>query len=387
MPPKPRNNENTVYPKNWRVRERGSKFYILFRVPKAVRHLWGGKGEATLGIGDTLPAAEKEAYLNWAQRIACGDRPATMGQAFDRYEAEVVSLKSPASQKSNRYSLKRLRLGIPSHMLVTEFRTHHAHEYRNACAQYQSRKKANLDLEVLSHVFTKCLEWGSPNLIEHPIVGKMKKLTLPSRTRYVQDWELAEFLSVATPLQKAYVPLKQALGIDKSMMLRIQIPHIKAEGLEIEKRSKIRNNPKAKRKLYPFKDADGEDTGLRALLDAVKSWRADVLPRNVISPWLFCAARRRKRKDGSYVMPGDPLINENGEAGAFDQAWQESMARALANTKLAERFTEHDLCAKTASDAESDEEAARLRGHLNTATTAKVYRRKPVVVMPHKTEK
>jgi hypothetical protein len=379
--PKQRNIENAGYPRNWRARLRGSKHYILFRVPASARALWGDRKEVILGIGDTLAAAEKQAYQVWADKIVCGDIPLTMGQALERYEAEVVPKKAPATIRSNRYSMKRLRSVIPSAMPVIEFRTHHAYQYRDACAKKESPKKANLDLEVLSHVFTKCLEWGTPNLIEHPIRGKMEKISLASRTRYAEDWEVAEFLSVASEMLKVYVPLKYALGIDKSMMLTIQMSGLKPNGIEIEKRRKIKSNPKARKKFYPYEDADGNETGLKPLVDAVLAWRKKYL-KSTISPWLFCTTKRRLK-----VPAGVCFVKDDGRTSGFDTMWQKAMARALAQTKLEEKFTEHDLCAKSASDVETDEEAARLRGHLDVATTVKTYRRKSVTVLPVRPKK
>ena len=52
------------------------------------------------------------------------------------------------------------------------------------------------------------------------------------------------------------------------------------------------------------------------------------------------------------------------------------------NAKLEERFYKRDLRAKTASDVESAEHAAKLLQHHSTATTNRVYRRKPEIVIP-----
>jgi hypothetical protein len=378
MPPKQRNDENTPYPKNWRARQRGKKWYILFRVPKAVRDKWGGVSEATLGIGETLAAAEKQAFKLWSDKIVCDGIPMAFGEAFDRYEAEVVPTKAPKTQKSNRRSLGRLRLGIDKNMAIIDFRTHHAFAYRDVIAKEYSAKYANLDLEVLSHVITKCFEWGTPDLVEHPMTGgKITKLYIPPRDRYVEDWEVGEFLSVAGAMLKVYVPLKYALGIDKSMMLTIPMTGLKPNGVEIEKRRKTKNSSaKVKKKFYPYQDDDGNDTGLKALVDDVLAWRKKAL-KSTISRWLFCTTRRKKD-----VPAGSCFVKEDSDTTGFDSIWQRTMRKALAETELKVRFTEHDLCAKSSSDVETDEEAARLRGHTNVATTIKAYRRKPVKVFP-----
>jgi integrase len=62
--------------------------------------------------------------------------------------------------------------------------------------------------------------------------------------------------------------------------------------------------------------------------------------------------------------------------------WQRFMARLLKDTKISERFTEHDLRGKAGSDAESLERAQQLLGHADSKITAKTYRRKPQLVKP-----
>lgn len=62
--------------------------------------------------------------------------------------------------------------------------------------------------------------------------------------------------------------------------------------------------------------------------------------------------------------------------------WQRFMARLLSETKIKDRFTEHDLRAKCASDAESLERARQLLGHAGAQITERVYRAKPETVRP-----
>jgi len=58
------------------------------------------------------------------------------------------------------------------------------------------------------------------------------------------------------------------------------------------------------------------------------------------------------------------------------------MARVLKETEVKERFTEHDLWAKVASDAESLERAKQLMTHSDAKMTERVYRRKPERIKP-----
>lgn len=75
---------------------------------------------------------------------------------------------------------------------------------------------------------------------------------------------------------------------------------------------------------------------------------------------------------------GKGYFNEaTGLCNGWDSIWQRFMDRILAETKVQERFTEHDLRAKVGSDAASLEKARALLQHADARTTARVYRRKP----------
>jgi hypothetical protein len=91
--------------------------------------------------------------------------------------------------------------------------------------------------------------------------------------------------------------------------------------------------------------------------------------------WIFCTTQ------------GQPHIKEDGNTSGFDSQWQRTMKKNLESSEQQESFTEHDLCAKAASDVETVEEAVKMRGHMATATTKKVYRRKPNIVMPFNSKK
>lgn len=368
-----RRNENSPYPKNWRIRKRGKdgQYIITYRAPKSVRHLWDNKVEPLLGKGKTKSEAEKNAYLEWAKRIQSDVTPYTMSQLFDKYTAEVIPTKGDATQKSNIASIKRLR-AVHGDLPVSAYETHMAYQYKESCAAQISKKTANLDLEVLSHCFTKAFEWGVP-ITEHPMKGKVTKFSLPPRDRYVTDEELKALLSVANPMLKAYIPLKYATGKDKSMLLRIKMTDISDDGLSFPKREKIKKSANAKASFMPFFDSEGNSTGLKELIDDVKAWRKEHL--KISSMWLFCTSQ------------GQPYIKEDGKTSGFNSIWQRAMKKALEETSLEEKFTEHDLCSKTASDVKTVEEAARLRGHTNTRTTQQTYRVKPEIVLPLRKEK
>jgi integrase len=90
-----------------------------------------------------------------------------------------------------------------------------------------------------------------------------------------------------------------------------------------------------------------------------------------IAPWLFCT----KRGEGYFA-------EETGKPAGWNSMWKRFMKRLLTETKITERFTEHDLRAKCASDAESLGRAQQLLGHADSKITERVYRRKPEVARP-----
>jgi len=62
--------------------------------------------------------------------------------------------------------------------------------------------------------------------------------------------------------------------------------------------------------------------------------------------------------------------------------WSNFVERVLEETDIKDRFTEHDLRAKCASDAETLEHAQQLLSHADKRTTQRIYRRKVERVKP-----
>ena len=91
-----------------------------------------------------------------------------------------------------------------------------------------------------------------------------------------------------------------------------------------------------------------------------------------IAPWLFCA----NTGDGYFDEETGPPRRVELHVAALHGAV------AARDSKITERFTEHDLRAKCASDAESLGRAQQLLGHADSKITERVYRRKPETVRP-----
>lgn len=342
MSPKPRNQENKPLPQRWRFKH--GAFY--YRVPKGLEHQWDNKTEFRLG------KTQVEAFKEWASRIEYFENAKTINDLLERYQIEEVPKKAPKTQESYLACIKKLR-PVFGHMLITSLKTVHVFKYRDKRSK-QAPTATNHEVALLSHAYSKAIEWGLAE--ENPIKGKVSKISRPSRDRYVEDWELAEAIKVASPFLKSYIELKLLLGLRRGDMLSIRHADLLPEGISVTPRKT--QGTVGKQVIYQW---TGE---LRQAVDSVKK-----LNSSLESEWLFCT------RNGSCYM------NENGRSNSFDSLWQRFMTKALSETSLSERFTEHDLRAKVASDNEL-EHAQRLLGHSSSSITERVYRRKPELITP-----
>ena len=185
------------------------------------------------------------------------------------------------------------------------------------------------------------------------IKGQVRKNRISRRERYIEDWELTEALTVASPVLRAYIVLKLLTGLRRGDLLRLKTSNLTEDGI------RVRTSKTGARLIIQWTEE------LRAAVDAALVARA-----KDIVPWLFCT-----RKGLCYIK-GD------GSANAFDSLWQRFMSRVISNTKVTERFQEKDLRKKTASDMDL-ERARQLLGHASIATTKRHYRLLGSRVQPH----
>ncbi|GJJ01601.1 hypothetical protein RugamoR64_21390 [Duganella rhizosphaerae] len=162
-------------------------------------------------------------------------------------------------------------------------------------------------------------------------------------------------------MMQAYIRLKLLTGMARSDLLRLEPDvHFKDDGIHITRHKTAGKTGKST--IYEWND------DLRAAVAAAIAVRSAAS-----SALLFCT------RDGSSY------IDEVKEtASGWDSMWQRFMVRIMQETKLEDRFTEHDLRAKCASDAESLEHARALLSHVDSRVTDRIYRRKPERVQPAK---
>lgn len=343
MPPRKRNKENIGLPARWKF-QHGAYYY---RVPPGLESKWDGKKMFRLGT------TQSEAHGVFSKRIGEFDNVRTMAQLLDKYQFEVVPQKKPATQKSNIISIKRLRMVFGDND-IDQIKASHAIQYRDAVTASSGRISANHDLSVLSHVFSKAIEWGFIENSQHPLRGLRIKNSKKPRNRYVTDDEISQALTVASDFLRCYIELKGLTGLRKADLLSIKLSDIKPDGITVTPR-KTENTTGTSKTIPLTPEVD-------AAIKAIVSLRG-----KVAGMYLFCTRR------------GKPYIGEDGTTSGFDSIWQRFMAKVV---ELGiERFTEHDLRAKVASDA-TPEHAQQLMDHSSSEITERVYRRKARIVQP-----
>ncbi|CAB3800453.1 hypothetical protein LMG28614_05178 [Paraburkholderia ultramafica] len=346
--PKRRNSENRGLPERWR-KFHGAYYY---RVPNGLESSWDGKKQFRLG--GTLP----EAYRVWADRLGSIDDAKTVGDLLERYALEVVPKKEITTQAHNAVAIKRLR-AVLGNMPLASIKPRHIYQYVD---KRSAKTAAKREIEVLSHAYTKAVEWGY--LDSHPFKGEVRLGGERPRTRYVEDWEIVECLSLQSRRKsgsvlaiQAYARIKLLTGMRRGDLLRLTMSDLQDDGIHVTP-GKTEGST-GKRLIIEWTDE------LRAAVATAKSVRPVPL-----SPWLFC-----NRK-------GDCYFNQVGRAGGWDTMWRNFMDRVLEETQVKEHFTEHDLRAKCARDAETLEHARTLLAHADGKVTERIYRRKPERVKP-----
>lgn len=351
--PRKRNKENVGLPARWKC-EHGAYYY---QVPTGLESRWDGKRKFRLG--GTLP----EAYAEWAKRLEVPDQAKTIGALLDRYLLEEVPLKSARHQVERRRHIKNLRavFGAASLDWITP-----QNIYQYVEARKTTRVAAHRAVDALSHAFTKAVEWGL--IPRHPFKGEVRLKGEKPRTRYVTDDELVEVLALQSKRKKgsvlmlqAYIRIKLLTGMSRSDLLRLE-PERDFTDIGICITRHKTEGTTGKSTIYEWNDDLRKAVGTAIAVRTAKN-----------SKLLFC-----NRDGDGYIHP------EKETASGWDSMWQRFMARVMEETTLTERFTEHDLRAKCASDAETLDHARALLTHADSKITQRVYRRKPELVKPAK---
>lgn len=286
---------------------------------------------------EKLDADYAKAMSRWAELLESPTQCTTVSDLLDRYLLEVVPTKAERTQADNRTEVRYLR-SFFGDMEITQVEARHVASY---ISERKAKTRANREIALLSHAFNKARLWGlaTTNPCSVPGIRNSEK----ARDRYVTDEEIENFKKEAPQWLKDYVDLKLLLGLRKQDMLKIRREDIRGHvfAVTVSKTGKR----------------------LQIVISSEVQEILDRLPKS--SPTLFAT-----KWGMPYSLKG------------FNSTWQRTMASYVSNG--GERFHEHDLRGKTATDIGDAQAAKALLGHKQIAMTeAYIKARQTDVVQPH----
>ena len=259
----------------------------------------------------------------------------TLADAFDKYEQEIVPTLGARTQKDYRRHLVVLRK-FCGHVLIDDLEPKHIGKFLDVTT---GRIQRNRQVAVLSAVYAKCVgRWYCAKL--NPC-RDVERNPQKKRDRYVSHEEYAAVYAVMPPRMQVAMELALLTGQRQGDLLSLEWSKVTDEGVLFQqgktgKRLRVGLSPR-----------------LVAALERAKTFLPQIPRRYVL----------RNAKGQAYTSEG------------FRAIWQRHMRKALKSGALLERFTFHDLRAKSVSDSGSLQDAMDRAGHTSMAMTRGVYDR------------
>ena len=287
-------------------------------------------------------APEGAEYLVWkfmAEMTTPSSPPATnstLREFFERYKREVLPSKAPRTQKDYSRHLVILDRAF-GHMRPDDVRPRDIGQFLD---RPKGKIQANRQVAVLSAVYAKMV--GRWYVAERNPCQKVERNPSEQRTRYVTDQEFEAMYSMCSPRLQLAMDLALLTGQRQGDLLSLPWKNVTEEGIL------FRQGKTGKRLLV----------GLSPALSAVLERARKMVPVLEIGGHVL-----RTRKGTPYTSEG------------FRAMWQRTMRRAVRLGRLTERFTFHDLRAKSVSDTTDIQKAFERAGHTSMAMTRGVYDR------------
>lgn len=282
-----------------------------------------------------LATTYPDALIALATLMNRGLPAVTVELLIARFKAEELPSKAKATQKSRLQELKPIEKAF-GHMVPDDIEPSDVWNYYRARGEIEQAKHECRALSAVLSFGRRIGACKKPN----PCFGLRLAGSGP-RDRYVTNEEFLIVRDLAPEMLGYAMDTALLAGCRKNDIICMERKHITAEGILYEP------TKDGKYSLIEWNDE------LKLTIDGALR----LSPR--VRQFVFCT------QDGKKFTPD-----------GFNTAWQRLMAKAM-ERGLKERFTFNDLRAKSASDADSDEEAAARLNHTDTAITRRVYRRLP----------
>lgn len=268
----------------------------------------------------------------------------TMNDLFDRYIADIVPKMAERTQKDYTWIIGKLR-EVFGHMKPNDILPRDIGLFLDVKKGKQSRNRM---VAVLSAVFTKAVgRWYVAD--RNPCMG-VERNDSQKRTRYVSDEEFKAVYSIMLPRQQIAMDLALLTGQRQGDLLKLTWENVREDGIYFQQ------GKTGKRLLVEYSPE------LRAVLERARKLLPEI-PRKYVL---------RRRQGLPYTSQG------------FKAIWIRYMRKAVEKGLIAEKFTFHDLRAKSVSDTLNIQEAFERAGHTSMAMTRGVYDRGTRKVKPLK---
>lgn len=269
----------------------------------------------------------------------------TLHHFFERYKREVLPTLAPRTQKDYSRHLVLLDRSF-GHMRPDDLRPKDIGQFLD---RPKGKIQGNRQVAVLSAVYAKMVgRWYVAD--RNPCIG-VERNPSKRRSRYVTDQDYAAMYTICSPRLKLAMDLALLTGQRQGDLLQLAWKAVTDEGI-------LFHQGKTGKRLL---------VGMSASLAAVLSRARHMVPVVEIGGYVI-----RTRRGMPYTSEG------------FRACWQRSMKKALRLGGLKERFTFHDIRAKSVSDSTTLEEAFARAGHTSMAMTRGTYDRGVRKVTPLK---
>jgi integrase len=271
----------------------------------------------------------------WAKIVEGADATETVSALWARYQIAELHKKAAKTQKNRRQEWSMLEPTF-GHMRPADIEPHHVWRYWRARGEIEQAKK---EVRCLSAMLTFARQDG---VIKHenPCFG-LKFPESKARDHYVTDEAFLFVRERAQPMIGYAMDISYITGIDEGTIRTLERRHLVDEGIQFER------GKTGKFQLVEWNDE------LRLTVQALLRERPQV------RRYLVC-----NRKGQPYTANG------------FQSQWQR-LRRKCKAAGFVDDFHFHDIRAKSASEADTDQEAADRLGHGDVRVTRKHYRRLP----------
>ena len=341
----------------WRDPRGGRKIYYI--VPKERRDEEIFKGKRLYPLGDN----EYEAHSTFAALVKTQNfKYDNINKCLDFFVARYVEnddpklgrVLEPKTRRHHDLAVERIRLAFGELRIESLCaNSNWIYKFFSKISEKFGPHAAKQCTKTLRAFFNLMIQQGVISNSEHPMKGLEFRVPASAAKRYIEDWEVAEWVKSCDEVRRLYTRFALMTALDKATILTLAKPDLASPGIRIVR---LKNKKTGKPVIIRWTGA------LRSLVAEIEAYG-------------FKGATMFSNRSGK------PFFCSKGTSSAFDRNWREQMKRAIEGTRLERSFTPHDLRGKVLSDATSKTRAKELGLHKDERTT-EVYRLLPELVEP-----